>query len=84
MAGFDTYFKSRSTTDMIETVADTICADYVMTTNSTVCHGAVKEMGDIIVPVLTESYLDPDYFCSQFLGECATSYYSFQPEDYVN
>lgn len=36
---------------MIEKAAVLICADYVAM-NDTVCPGAVKEMGDIIIPVL--------------------------------
>ena len=51
--------------------------------NSTVCPGAVKEMGDIILPVLSESLLDPEFFCTEFLGYCSTSYYMFYAEDYV-
>lgn len=80
MTGFDAYFTKNSTIDMLEAVADTICGDYVVT-NDTVCHGAVKEMGDIILPVLAESILSPDYFCSEFLGVCSnSSYYVFYAE----
>jgi len=52
-----------------------------MTTNGTVCHGAVKEMGDIIVPVIAQSLLSPDYFCSEFLSYCSnSSYYIFDAD----
>jgi hypothetical protein len=64
MSKFDQFFTSGSTVDIIEKVADTICADFIMTDNSTVCHGAVSEMAEVIVPVISESVLDPDYFCS--------------------
>lgn len=85
MSSFDTLFKSASTVDIIESVAITICEDFVMTQNGTVCHGAVSEMADVIVPVLTESVLSPDYFCSEFLGYCSNSnYYVFEAETYVN
>ena len=56
-----------------------ICAKYVVE-NSTVCSGAVKEMGDIILPVLASSLLDPEFFCTEFLGYCSTSYYMFYAE----
>ena len=52
MQGFDKIFRSKSSIDIIQTVVDIICSDYVMKVNNTVCAGAVKEMSDIIVPVL--------------------------------
>lgn len=51
--------------------------------NATVCHGAVKEMGDVIIPVIENSLLDPDYFCSEFVGQCDTKYYIFYAEQWV-
>eukprot|EP00347_Sterkiella_histriomuscorum_P016021 403354796 len=85
MSAFDSVFKSAKSTDIIESVATTVCEDFIMTQNGTVCHGAVKEMADIIVPVLTESVLDPDYFCSEFLGQCSSNnFYAFQAEQFVN
>ena len=54
-----------------------------MKANDTVCAGAVKEMSDIIVPVLTQSLLDPDFFCTEFLGQCDSNYYVFDAESYV-
>jgi hypothetical protein len=84
MTGFDYFFTKNGTVDLLERVAETICADYVVS-NSTVCHGAVKEMGDIILPVLAESLLSPDYFCSEFLGVCSnSSYYVFYAEQFVD
>jgi len=83
MAEFDKLFSG--TKDMLETVADIVCADYVMKQNDTVCHGAVAEMGDVLVPVLEQSLLDPDYFCSEFLGQCSSkNYYFFEAEGYVD
>lgn len=56
-----------------------------MRENDTVCHGAVTEMSDVIVPVIAESILDPDYFCSAFLGYCESeNYYFFEAEGYVD
>lgn len=69
----------------MEKVSTTICEDFVMTTNGTVCYGAVKEMGDLIVPILAESVLSPDYFCSEFLGHCSNkNFYLFDAELYVD
>jgi len=35
-----------------------------------VCPGAVKEMGDIIVPVLADFLLSPEYMCNRVLDAC--------------
>ena len=74
MRGFDSIFNSRKTEDILENAAVLLCSKYIAT-NDTVCYGAVHEMGDIIVPVLAQSILDPDYFCSQFLGYCSKDNY---------
>ena len=68
---------------MLEGVATIICGKYV-TPDQVVCHGAVKTMGDIIVPVLSESILSPDYFCGEFLGYCTPSNHVFYSEDWVD
>ena len=75
----DKLFTSQNATQAIEELAVMICAKYVVE-NSTVCSGAVKEMGDIILPVLASSLLDPEFFCTEFLGYCSTSYYMFYAE----
>lgn len=83
VSAFDIYLNTRSTIDMLENVAAMICGEYV-TPDQTVCHGAVTEMGDIIVPVLAESVFSPDYFCGEFLGYCTdVNYYVFYAEDWV-
>ncbi len=85
MSYFDSVFTSNSTVDIIEKAADYVCANYVMTQNDTVCHGAVSEMTEVLVPVISQSLLDPDYFCSEFLGQCdASNYYFFEAEGYVD
>ena len=49
-----------------------------------VCKGAIKEMEDIIIPVLTQSVFSPDYFCGEFLGYCTDeNYYVFYAEAWV-
>lgn len=50
-AEFDSWLQSRTTEDLVEGVAETICMRYVIE-DQEVCFGAVHEMGDIIVPVL--------------------------------
>ena len=79
MAGFNAIFTAKNTTDYLKAIAVSICNDGIED-NSTVCEGAVRDMADVIVPVLSESVLDPDYFCSQFLGQCDTSYFMFYAE----
>lgn len=52
--------------------------------NNTVCYGAVTEMADIFVPVIRESIMNPDYFCSQYMGYCDNKgYFTFEAEEYV-
>lgn len=42
----------------------------IETANNTVCPGAVTEMGDIIVPVLANFIMSPDYICARVLKMC--------------
>lgn len=85
MRYFDSVFAANSTVDLIEQVADYVCANDIQNLNNTVCHGAVSEMTEIIVPVITESLLNPEYFCSEFLGQCDSSnYYLFDAENYTD
>ena len=82
MKGFDKVFASKTNTDILETLSVLVCD---MVVNKTVCKGVIKEMGDVLVPVITQSLLEPDYFCSEFLGACSNSgYYVFQAEQYVD
>jgi sphingomyelin phosphodiesterase len=84
VAEFDAWFEGRSTEDMLEGIAEKICLRYVVDLQK-VCQGAVKEMGDIIIPVLSQSIFSPDYFCGEFLGYCTDeNYYVFYAEDWVN
>jgi hypothetical protein len=84
VSAFDLFLTKRSTEDYLEGIAEIICGKFV-TPDQTVCHGAVTEMGDIIVPVLADSVFSPDYFCGEFLGYCSSSnWYVFYSEDWVD
>ena len=61
--------KTRIIMDTIEGFAEQICHS-VMTRNITVCPGAVKEMGDIMIPVLTNFILSPEYVCNNIVESC--------------
>ena len=83
VAGFDAYLNEKSTEELIESVAETICMDHVID-DINVCKGAINEMEDIIIPVLTQSVFSPDYFCGEFLGYCTDeNYYVFYAEAWV-
>ena len=84
VSSFDLFLTERSTEDMLEETAEIICGKYV-TDDKAVCKGAVTEMGDIIIPVLSQSIFSPDYFCGEFLGYCSTpSFYTFYAEEWVD
>jgi len=85
MTAFDFMASSQSTIDYVESAGVFICANFVETTNSTVCGSAVKEMGDIIIPVLTNFLLGPDYFCARALGLCTSPKFTIEKvDDYVD
>ena len=47
------------------------------------CPGAVKIMGDVIVPVLANFLLSPDYVCSRILTMCDPVYKELSQDDFV-
>ena len=52
--------------------------------NETVCSGAVHQMGDVLMPQLTEFLLTGDYSCSRLLGFWSTPSWTTQnPENYI-
>ena len=57
--------------------------DQIEKNNNTVCPGAVTEMGDVIVPTLTNLLLSPDYICSRVLSTCESEYVELSQDDYV-
>ena len=69
-------------TQSLEEFGVMVCQQ-IETANNTVCPGAVKEMGDIIVPVLAKFLLSPDYICSRVLGYCDPVYKELSQDDFV-
>ena len=52
--------------------------------NKTVCSGAVHEMGNVLVPQMTEFLLTGNYSCSRTFGFCsAPTWTTLNPEDYI-
>jgi len=80
----DNVLTSESGINRLEAFAVGVCLNYV-TTIEEVCNGAVKEMGDILLPVLAESFLSADYFCAEVLSLCSfPTYTKFYAKDYVS
>jgi hypothetical protein len=52
MEAFDTFWTSAENEALVEKTFTTICAKDVYSVNNTICESAVKEMANIIVPVL--------------------------------
>ena len=68
----DNIISIRDVLDRLEEIAVGICENGGFVANNTVCPPIVKMMGDILVPVLTQSIFHPDYFCSYTLRLCDT------------
>ena len=79
MQGFDAIFKSQVVIDKLEGVAEFICSNGIVR-NSTLC-GAVKLMGNILLPVVADTVLGADFFCAEFLGVCDSPHYTYFPSD---
>lgn len=47
-----------------------------------VCRGTVRDMGEIVVPVLLKSVLHPEYFCQRVAGFCRNPYKVLHETDY--
>jgi hypothetical protein len=65
----DDVVRKETVTNAILKVAELIC-NQVESANNTVCPGAVTEMGDIMIPVLADFLLSPDYMCNRVLSYC--------------
>lgn len=65
----DSGMRTQVITKSLEEFGVLVC-NQIETQNNTVCPGAVGEMGDIIVPVLANFLLSPDYVCSRILTMC--------------
>lgn len=50
-----------------------------------VCIGAIKEMGEVVVPQLIHSVFSPKYFCSRISGFCSKpEYKTLKSQDFVD
>jgi hypothetical protein len=63
----DSAIRTKVVTKALESFGVLVC-NQIEKTNNTVCPGAVTEMGDVIVPTLTNFLLSPDYLCSRVLS----------------
>ena len=76
--------QTRVVMDTIEGFAEQICHS-VVKKNITVCPGAVRIMGDVILPALTRLVLSPDYMCNKIVGICKdTTYEVIDYSEYVH
>lgn len=66
----DDVVRTETVTNAIEAFAVLVC-NQIESANTTVCPGAVKEMGDIMIPVLANFLLTPDYICNRVLTACS-------------
>lgn len=78
----DSSIKTKTITKALEQFAVLVCHS-VEAQNTTVCPGAVQEMGDIIVPVLANFLLGPDYLCANVLNYCQTEFVEMSQADFV-
>jgi hypothetical protein len=80
----DKTINTKVITNLILTLAEKVC-DKMESKNNTVCPGAVTEMGVIILPVLTDLFLSPDYFCNMVKPVCNDVEYTvLNDTNYVN
>jgi len=79
----DTSIRTKTITKALEQFAVLVC-DTIEAQNTTVCPGAVTEMGDIIVPVLANFLLGPDYLCANVLNYCQKEFVELSQSDYVH
>jgi sphingomyelin phosphodiesterase len=78
----DSTIRSQVITKSLEEFGVLVCQQ-IETANNTVCPGAVTEMGDIIVPVLANFLLSPDYVCSRILSMCDPIFKELDQNDFV-
>lgn len=75
--------RTKVVTKSLEEFGVLVC-NQIETANNTVCPGAVGEMGDIIVPVLANFLLSPDYVCSRILSMCDPVFKELDQNTFVN
>jgi hypothetical protein len=81
MNSFDWVLSRQTVRSVLETIITYGCSFYM---NGTVCDGAVHEMGNVLVPQLTEFVLTGDYSCSRLFGFCSSpSWVTLNHADYI-
>lgn len=78
MKAADSLLKSDKFVGFLEGLITKVCqaGAFFEDSDPSVCAGAVKEMGDIIVPSLVNSFLSPDYMCAEILSYCSSPTYT--------
>ncbi len=78
----DSAIRTKVVTKALEQFGVLVC-NQIESLNHTVCPGAVTEMGDIIVPVLTNFLLSPDYLCSRVMKICTDPFEVLDHKEFV-
>ncbi len=73
----DWYFNQTDILPVVEDLIVLACSKYMA---EEVCHGAIHEMGPIVMGSLGKHYLDPDFVCST-LDMCSSP--KFVPENFT-
>ena len=83
MSAFDKVIRSSFVIGSLEKFGVFVC-HFIESHNTTVCPEAVKEMGDIMIPMLTNLILSPTYACGKGLNLCTdVKYVELKASDYV-
>ncbi len=82
--GVKKVFENKFITDMaIGFFGRTVCP--MLASNTSVCAGGTKNMGEPLLDAIGEAFLDPEYFCEQTLPVCNYGDYKFyHAEEFVN
>ena len=66
----------------LEQIMIQVCTKYFQ--DDTVCKGLVQDMGDVVIPQITDMVLTAEYACSRLYGFCDSPVYAtLNPQDYV-
>ena len=74
IGSFDWVFEHKLVIEVTEYAIIQICSNGMEPYE--VCRGAVKDMGDYLVPSMLKSILSPKYFCSRMAGMCKNPVYT--------
>ena len=83
VSGLDAAIKTSIIKDAIEAFGVIVC-NQIEKHNNTVCPGAVKAMGDVIVPSMVNLLFSSDYICSRALQVCGDKFRELSDLDYVH